>query len=195
MDGVKDSLSGFSEPIVKIEPPEDVKDSIRDIFLPSSCWTFLLKTVRYKYQKDHGRKMDYSKMTQLLLSEVEQLMDDVATFVHSCCNSQINADNNVIDVSQRLSAVFKSSTRLQVNDYNVIPNNYKDSIFGPLHKKEIDIMDVEQSMMHSVFQEEDDDDDDLDNLTNFPDLPDDFKIESPPSLPIEPFPPMSTSGL
>ena len=50
-------------------------------------------------------------------------------------------------------------------------------------------MDVEQSMMHSVFQDEDDDDDDL-QVATFPDpidLPDDFKME-------EPFPPMPTSG-
>ena len=36
---------------------------------------------------------------------------------------------------------------------NVIPSNYKESIFAPLQKKEIDLMDVEQSMIHSVFQD------------------------------------------
>jgi hypothetical protein len=36
---------------------------------------------------------------------------------------------------------------------NVIPSNYKESIFAPLQKKEIDLMDVEQSMLHSVFQD------------------------------------------
>lgn len=203
------------EPIVKIEPPEDVKDiTEQDFFanLPSNLWTYLLKCVRYKYQKEHGRKMDCLKMTKLLLVEVDHLMDEVCSFVKSCCNSQIVDDSdNVIDISQRLSSLVfaKSSltTRLQVNEMNVIPGSYKDSIFAPLQKKEIDIMDVEQSMMHSVFQDDDDDDDDLDNLSNFPDLPDDFKLEtnetttntSAPSVPIggdsvDVFPPMSTSG-
>ena len=36
---------------------------------------------------------------------------------------------------------------------NVIPSNYKESIFAPLQKKEIDLMDVEQSMIQSVFQD------------------------------------------
>ena len=47
-------------------------------------------------------------------------------------------------------------TRYQIQvvaDMNVIPSNYKESIFAPLQKKEIDLMDVEQSMIHSVFQD------------------------------------------
>ena len=37
---------------------------------------------------------------------------------------------------------------------------YKESLFGPLQKKEIDIMDVEQSMINTVFQE------DIDGMQN-----------------------------
>lgn len=197
------------EPIVKIEPPEDIKDiTEHDFFasLPSNLWTYLLKCVRYKFQKEHGRKMDCLKMTKLLLVEVETLMEEVCSFVESSCNSQIAEDDtNVIDISPRLSSILKSSTRLQVNEINVIPGSYKESIFAPLQKKEIDIMDVEQSMMHSVFQDDDDDDDELDNLpVNFADLPDDFKLETnetttTPSANLSEsvdniFPPMSTSG-
>ena len=45
-------------------------------------------------------------------------------------------------------------SKIRVNDINVIPTMYKESLFGPLQKKEIDIMDVEQSMINTVFQEE-----------------------------------------
>lgn len=200
------------EPIVKIEPPEDIKDIHNEFFntnlSSTSLWSYLLKTARYKYQKEHGKKMDCVKMTKLLLIEVEHLMDEVSTFVRSICNSQIPSgapsigivNENVIDISARLSQAVllpANVTQIQVNAEHVIPTSYKDSIFAPLQKKELDIMDVEQSMIHSVFQDahvdpdDDDDDDDLDNLATFPepiDLPDDFKLEA------EAFPPMSTSG-
>ena len=53
-------------------------------------------------------------------------------------------------------------------------------------------MDVEQSMMHSVFQDEDDDDDDLPNFPDPIDLPDDFKMEQQEAAAFPPM--MSTSG-
>ena len=160
------------EPIVKIEPPEDIKDIHNDFFNTSlsstSLWPYLLKTARYKYQKEHGKKMDYVKMTKILLIEVEHLMDEVSNFVRSCCNSQVlsggqvcttggNISENVINISARLSqAVLQlpnSVTQIQVTaDFNVIPSSYKESVFAPLNKKDVDILDVEQSMINSVFQ-------------------------------------------
>jgi hypothetical protein len=82
-------------------------------------------------------------MTKLLLLEVEQLMDEVSSFVRLCCNSQPADDDiiNVIDISERLFcgvlATTNKLTRVRVNDLTVIPPVYKDTIFGPLHKKEI----------------------------------------------------------
>ena len=157
--------------IVKIEPPEDIKDIHNEFFntnlSSTSLWSYLLKTARYKYQKEYGKKMDCVKMTKILLIEVEHLMDEVSTFVRSICNSQIpsganpSIDNsvnleNIIDISARLSQVVllpANVTQIQVGAENVIPSSYKESIFAPLHKKELDIMDVEQSMIHSVFQD------------------------------------------
>lgn len=125
-------------------------------------------------------------MTRLLLLEVERLMEEVSSFVQSCCNDHPEEDGvNVIDISERLS-LGVTSKRIGVNDLNVIPTTYKDTLFGPLQisRKEIDIMDVEQS----IFQDDDDDDDDLPNFPESMDLPmDDFKME-------EPFPPISMSG-
>ena len=158
------------EPAVKIEPPEDIKDIDNAFFSTNlsstSLWSYLLKTARYKYQKEHGKKMDCVKMTKILLIEVEYLMDEVSNFIQSCCNSQIssgaevvNADinKNIIDISARLSQAVllpNSVTQIQVSDdMNVIPSNYKESIFAPLQKKELDIMDVEQSMINNVFQD------------------------------------------
>ena len=118
-------------------------------------------------------------MTKLLLVEVEHLMEEVSSFVQSCCNSQsfdeeeVHEDHvNVIDISERLSQgvlylpadVVGGGTskisKLRVNDINVIPTMYKESLFGPLQKKETDIMDVEQSMINTVFQE------DIDGMRN-----------------------------
>ena len=219
MDGGHKVSSGLHcEPIVKIEPPEDVKDIKNDLFnlshTGSTLWPFLLKSVRYKYQKDHGRRMDYVKMTKLLLLEVEHLLNEVSSFVRSCSSSLTNGDN-VIEISESMVR-FIPNSRIQIAEPNVIPEQYKDSIFAPLQKKEIDIMDVEQSMIHSVFQNDPDDpnchDDDLDALPSFPDhmeLPDDFKLEtatlanstsvSPSALAAsaaadEAFPPLPTSG-
>ena len=84
---------------------------------------------------------------------------------------------NVIDISERLSQGVlcfpgqgdvvegggsgpSKISKIRVNDINVIPTMYKESLFGPLQKKEIDIMDVEQSMINTVFQE------DIDGMRN-----------------------------
>ena len=118
MDGGQKVNSGLHcEPIVKLEPPEDIKDIKNDIFGnnlshtgSSSLWPYLLKSVRYKYQKDHGRKMDYVKMTKLLLIEVEQLLDEVNSFVRSCSSNLTNEDlNNVIDISENMSRFIPTS--------------------------------------------------------------------------------------
>ena len=110
-----------------------------------------------------------------------------------------------------------SYSRIQMAEVNVIPSMYKKSLFAPLNKKEFDILDVEQSMINSVFQNDnpvsmDSIEDDIDNvLPSFDepiDFPDDLKLDSSltnsttaleaskTSLPeSEPFPPMSTSGI
>ena len=135
------------------------------------------------------------KLTKLLLQEVEILMDEVANFVRSCCTSQFDnsksVEDNILEVSERISlgVLNERVAKVQVNDIAVIPTAFKETVFGPLEKKEMDIMEVEQSMIHSVFQDEDEDDEDLHvglvEPIDLP-LPEDFKIE--------PFPPMSTSG-
>ena len=62
-EGQKVQGSIQCEPIVKIEPPEDIKDQIHNDFFntnllsSTSLWSYLLKTARYKYQKEHGKKM------------------------------------------------------------------------------------------------------------------------------------------
>lgn len=195
MEATRLSQTQQCEPVVKIEPPEDIKDIHDGLFASNnlggqnSLWTFLLKTVRYKYQKEHGRRMDYVKMTRLLLLEVELLMEEVNSFVQSCCCNGENEDIDVcIEVGHRVGLCLNSSKSLKVNEIDVIPSNYKDSIYGPLHKKEIDIMDVEQSMIHSVFQDHsasdeddavNDDNDDFEHLTqHFPELAEEFKLES-----------------
>ena len=121
-DGQKVQGSIQCEPIVKIEPPEDIKDQIHNDFFntnllsSTSLWSYLLKTARYKYQKEHGKKMDYVKMTKILVIEVEHFMDEVSNFVRSCCNSQVppsdqttvnttDINENIINISTRLSQV------------------------------------------------------------------------------------------
>ena len=147
---------------------------------------------RYQYQKEHGRKMDNVKITKLLLIEVEKLMEEVSSFVQSCCNSQLieltlENDVSVIDISERLSQGVLSTkvSKVRVNDVNVIPKIYKESLFEPLQKKEFDFMDVEQTMINTIYDDDDDDD-----LPSFPeDLPDDFKMEEPfPTLPLSGYP-------
>ena len=150
-------------------------------------------------------------MTKLLLVEVEKLLDEVSTFVQSCCNIQPSEEDvNVIEISERLShgTLLTKVSKIQVN--NVIPTLYKESLFSPFQKKAlgkfylnskffknqmliflalfVDIMDVEQSVINTVFQEEDElSDSDL--PAGFPeDLPDDFKLE-------ESFPPAAVSTL
>lgn len=103
---------------------------------------------RYKYQKEHGRNMDCVKMTKLLLQEVEILMDEVANFVRSCCTSHLDSSKlvandalstHILEVSERVSlgVLNDKVTRFQVNDIAVIPTAFKDSVFGPLEKKEM----------------------------------------------------------
>ena len=84
--------------------------------------------------------MDAFEMTKLLLEEVEILIGEVATFVRCC--SQVNIDcggANVIEMSERLSLGLLENkvSKIQVNDIAVIPTTYKETIFGPLQKKEL----------------------------------------------------------
>ena len=92
--------------------------------------------------------MDTVQMTRLLLLEVEILIEEVASFVRSCCNSQLGSSHedsvNVIDISQRLSqgVLDAKIAKLQVNDIAVIPSTYKETIFGPLQKKDLVILSI-----------------------------------------------------
>ena len=148
-DGQKVQGSIQCEPIVKIEPPEDIKDQIHNDFFntnllsSTSLWSYLLKTARYKYQKEHGKKMDYVKMTKILVIEVEHFMDEVSNFVRSCCNSQVppsdqttvnNTDinENIINISTRLSQVVllpNSVTQVELITYFHEFRYYESAIF------------------------------------------------------------------
>jgi hypothetical protein len=119
--------TAVEEPVVKIEPQEDVKDlgdltKRVDVFkqdeddvidddeddgdefeepslVPSSTlWSFLIKRTRYLYQMEHGRKMDCTKLTKTLLIEVEQLLEEVSGFVRSCCSLHPKEDSTAADV-------------------------------------------------------------------------------------------------
>ncbi len=172
------------EPMVKVEPLEDVKDDVdHDYFPPvsieapkTSLWAHLVKVVRYRYQKKHGQQMNAYLITKLLFLEVELLLQELSDFTRSCCHqSRPSKDaTEVIQLSDQLSqgmfCLFskkdqvchsvwfsvvtkgKQNNRVTVKDFGAMPPAYRESIFGRLHKKEVDMMDVEQSM-HSVFKD------------------------------------------
>ena len=105
-----------------------------------------LKIAQEKIKKENENK--YNNRIEKLEQENQQLKVE---------QEKIKKENK--NKNTRIKKLEEENEILKIENEEIIKKNeinekYKESLFGPLQKKEIDIMDVEQSMIDTVFQED-----------------------------------------
>ena len=118
-------------------------------FLPSASlnlWTMLVKRCRFLFQEEYGHtQMNSHFLTEILIKEANELLQDIAKFFQDCCKPIVQENNHsegTLIVDGLLVNCLPYGPKNSICHYIVssdIPQVYLETLFSPLSNEIEDI--------------------------------------------------------